>query len=220
MCHGDLCAAALPMPPTPLRLPLPLQSMATAVATAIAQTAGSVKGGPGCVGQANATASAQASALAEAYAKVSLGLAPQLASCLPWLGGLAIGRCVCMACQQGAPRSTSPALQLGRATHAPPSRRCQPRAARTRPQPAPPPRACRRRLPMWVQACQAARQGRMERAALGACQLGSASQGTVGRKTPPLHPSLQAGRRKGIYSSGGGGRQRGCHRQRNRHIHP
>lgn len=48
----------------------PMQSVATAVATAIAQTAGSVKGGPGCVGQANATASAKASALAESYSKV------------------------------------------------------------------------------------------------------------------------------------------------------
>lgn len=48
--HGAVCVVTRP---------LFLQSVATSVATAIAQTAGSVKGGPGCVGQANASASAQ-----------------------------------------------------------------------------------------------------------------------------------------------------------------
>lgn len=46
---GTRCSRA---PPPPSHLPL--QSIATAVARAVAQTAGSVKGGPGCKGQARA----------------------------------------------------------------------------------------------------------------------------------------------------------------------
>lgn len=53
---------------SPLRcspLPLPMQAVANATARALAATAGSVEGGPGCRGQAEATASAKATAYAE-----------------------------------------------------------------------------------------------------------------------------------------------------------